>query len=670
MTEGSSNTRNQRAPKAKGADTAGAILASMKQRLACIEFEPDGTVIWANDLFLGAIGYSLSEIRGKHHSMFLFDEDSQAPSYRELWTSLRAGQVFGQTIRRRHANGRELWLEGFYLPVTGADGSTERVFKVVRDVTDQTQASRRINFSLTVTPSAVMVADEDLNIVYVNDSMKRMLMAAEGDIRKDLPNFSTANLIGTNIDSFHARPAHQRGILGTMKNPMSTTLDIGGRNFYLNLAPVSDDYGRRVGFAVNWADRTAEVAGMEQVRRVVNAAAHGDLSGRIEVEHFDGFMRDLVVGINEFADAVVEPVRETIAVSKRLAEGDLTMSIEGDHQGEFAELKGAVNSFIDELNTLIGRCASIIAEVSSAAVDVRNVAQQVSTSAGKQSEAVQGSSTSLTETASMVKANAENAGVANDLVSETSNVAKEGSERMDEMMKAMQAIQQSSSDIAKIIKVIDEIAFQTNLLALNAAVEAARAGKYGKGFAVVAQEVRTLAERSAKAAKETAEIIENSREKVSEGASLSQDTSEALANIVANVMKVRDLVAEITTASDEQARGVTDVTGAMDDIARGAESANEQVASLASAASELSSQTEILNKELSRFKLRTAHIGDANLDLSSIDPNVLRQILSLVQAQGAPASAAPLAAAPAPVAASRKRETFSLGDDDRGFDGF
>ena len=663
-------TRRKPAVGVRNAD----LIGSLKANLAYIEFDPQGTVQWANELFLAAMGFELDDIVGKHHSMFVFDEDVATAAYRKLWSDLRANVVFGQTIRRRRSDGSEIWLEGTYLPITNSGGEVVKVIKTARDVTADKLQSRRLMYALSVTPTAVMVADENLNIAYVNESMQQMLVDAEAEIRTQLPDFSARKLVGTNIDVFHKRPSHQRDMLGGMREPMSTLLSIGGRSFYLNLAPVEDEKQQRLGFVVNWKDRTEELAAAEQVQRVVNAAASGNLSERLDTAHLDGELRRLGEGINHFAEAVVEPVRETIAVSKLLAEGDLTAEISGDHQGEFAELKTSVNSFVDELNTLIGRCASIINEVSMAAANVRNVAQEVSTSAEAQSEAVQGSSTSLTETASMVKANADNASIANDLVSETSKVAKEGNERMDEMMHAMQAIQQSSTDIAKIIKVIDEIAFQTNLLALNAAVEAARAGKYGKGFAVVAQEVRTLAERSAKAAKETAEIIENSRAKVSEGAELSQATAESLANIVDNVMKVRNLVGEITTASDEQARGVNNVTEAMEDIARGTETTNGQVSSLAAAATELSSQTEVLRKELARFTLKPTKARGDDVDLASIPPDLLAKIVSMIRSNGAgPTSEAPTTyQAPQPTANPplAPEDVLSLGEDERGFNGF
>ena len=119
------------------------------------------------------------------------------------------------------------------------------------------------------------------------------------------------------------------------------------------------------------------------------------------------------------------------------------------------------------------------------------------------------------------------------------------------MVDSMDRIKQSSADIAKIIKVIDEIAFQTNLLALNAAVEAARAGQHGRGFAVVAAEVRNLAGRSAKAAQETSELIVGSSKRVEAGVEVSNQAREAFDKIADDIAQVTDLV-KITLASDEQ----------------------------------------------------------------------------------------------------------------------
>jgi methyl-accepting chemotaxis protein len=187
----------------------------------------------------------------------------------------------------------------------------------------------------------------------------------------------------------------------------------------------------------------------------------------------------------------------------------------------------------------------------------------VSDGAHDQAASLEETAASLEEMASMTRRNAENAVSAKSLASETRVAAESGSREMDELSTAMHEIKASGDSITKIIRTIDEIAFQTNILALNAAVEAARAGESGLGFAVVADEVRNLARRSAAAAKETSDKIGDAIAKSERGVALSQKVNSGLKGIVDKVRKVDDLVAEITTASNEQSEGISQINTAV-----------------------------------------------------------------------------------------------------------
>jgi methyl-accepting chemotaxis protein len=235
-------------------------------------------------------------------------------------------------------------------------------------------------------------------------------------------------------------------------------------------------------------------------------------------------------------------------------------------------------------------------QVSSAAGQVSSASQSLAEGATEQAAGLQETSSSLEEMSAMTKQNADNARQAEVLTSEARKAANNGSESMSRMSKAIIDIRKSSDETAKIIKVIDEIAFQTNLLALNAAVEAARAGEAGKGFAVVAEEVRNLAIRSAEAAKNTSAMIEESVKNSKNGVEISNEVGKALGDIVSSIGKATDLVAEIAAASQEQAKGIEQVNTAIGQMDRVTQQSAAGAEESASASEELNSQAESMKE--------------------------------------------------------------------------
>jgi len=421
----------------------------------------------------------------------------------------------------------------------------------------------RVQSALIAVTSNVMVADAGNNIVFMNTALNEMFDVAQNDIRKDLPNFDKSKLIGANMDIFHKNPAHQQRLIEGLTETVKAEIVVGGRTFSLVATPVFNDEGERLGTAVEWSDRTAELMIEKEVEEVVGAAAAGDLGKRLELEGKVGFFRNVSDGINQLAEVCDNVIKDTIRVFGAMAQGNLTETIENDYQGSFAQLKSDANATVDKFIEVIDEIQGTASSVNTGAAEISAGNQSLSQRNEEQASSLEETASSMEEMTSTVRQNADNANQANQLATAARTQAEKGGEVVQNAVIAMGEINTSSKKVADIISVIDEIAFQTNLLALNAAVEAARAGEQGRGFAVVASEVRNLAQRSAGAAKEIKGLIEESVNKVDEGTELVNASGETLDEIVNGIKKVSDIVAEIAAASAEQSSGIDQVNTAI-----------------------------------------------------------------------------------------------------------
>lgn len=461
----------------------------------------------------------------------------------------------------------------------------------------------RIKQALDNVQSCVMVANNELNIIYLNKAVVEMFENAEADIRTQLPNFAANSLLGANIDQFHRNPAHQRSLLADLNSTLKSELIIGGRHMNLVANPVRNDDGERIGVVVECLDRTNEVTVEQEIQEIVNSVKIGQLDKRLSLADKYGFFAKLSEGINELTDVIERVIKDIGSSMESISDGDLTNRITSDYQGVYLTCKQDVNASIDRLS-------EIFTQVNASARFINNSSQEIASGNNNLSQRAEQQAANLEQTAASmeqltytVKINSENAQKANLVASNARELAENGGDVVTAAVAAMQEINQSSNRIADIIGVIDEIAFQTNLLALNASVEAARAGEQGRGFSVVATEVRNLAQRSATAARESKELIQNSVQKVRAGSEFVNQTGTALHEIVTSVKKVGDIVAAIAGASIEQSAGIAQVNqavGQMDEITQQNAALAEQASAASISMSELSTNMVEL---MSFFKL-------------------------------------------------------------------
>jgi methyl-accepting chemotaxis protein len=308
-------------------------------------------------------------------------------------------------------------------------------------------------------------------------------------------------------------------------------------------------------------------------------------------------------------------------------------------------------------------------QINSAASQVAASSQSLAQGSSEQAASLEETSASTEEITSMTRKNAENSKSAAEVMTTVDREVKEGNHTLDQMVVSMQQINASSDKIAKIIKVIDEIAFQTNILALNAAVEAARAGEAGMGFAVVADEVRNLAQRSAQAAKDTAALIEESIATSREGSAKLEQVAGVIRAITESSTQVKTLVDEVNMGSQEQARGIDQISKAiaqMDQVTQGTAASAEESAS---ASEELSAQAQALNHIVSELgALVGGHGHSANdLERAHRDPSGLAQpaighSLSALKPAVSRPKPKKATAAPAVAGATATRGEFPLDD--------
>lgn len=542
--------------KLQAADFSGQINAIGKSQ-AVIEFSMDGIILDANENFLGAVGYSLDEIKGQHHRMFVDVQDRESAEYARFWERLGRGEYDTGEYKRIANGGKEIWIQASYNPIMDMNG---KPFKVVKYATD-------------ITADKLKAADFAGQIDAIGKSQAVIEFSMDGTIINANENF--LNTVGYSLD------------------------EIKGQHHSLFVEP---EYKSSVEYRQFW----------EQLNRGEYDSAEYKRIGKGGKEVWIQASYNPILDVNGQPFKVVKYATDVtarkIAVAKikevlvSMSGGDLTSRIDNPLEGEFNVLGESMNSLVDNLGNLVTEIRSASTNVFSASREIAQGNNDLSQRTESQAASLEETASAMEELTATVQQNAENATEATKMASDAMTKASNGGEVVQSAVSAMEEINKSSKKIADIIGVIDEIAFQTNLLALNAAVEAARAGEQGRGFAVVAAEVRNLAQRSAGAAKEIKGLISDSVEAVGKGTKLVDETGQTFNELVGAVQEVLSMISDIDSASREQSTGIAEVSQSVNQMDEMTQQNAALVEEAAASSKSMEDQAQSLIEQVSFFR--------------------------------------------------------------------
>jgi methyl-accepting chemotaxis protein len=465
---------------------------------------------------------------------------------------------------------------------------------------DMMGTQQKLMNNLDRLPTPVIEIDKDFTILSINQEGARVVGKTPEEMtgKKCYDFYASEHCLSDDCMLLKAMKEDNVFTSETIVQPDTMNMPIRYTGF-----PVKDNEGKIIGAVKYVLDITGEKKINDEIKKLIEAVNAGELEIRGNSNRFTGSYAELVENANYIVEAFLKPLNESQRILKQMADGNLSIQMKGDYQGDHAMMKNSINNVLNSFNSILKQVGDATDDVAASSSQLASFSQSLSEGSQEQAASVEQISASIHETDQQINLNADNAAKANQLADDSVQAAISGKKEMTQMILSMEEIHKSSQNISKVINVINEIASQTNILALNATVEAVRAGQFGKSFAVIAQEVRNLAGRSAQAVKETAELIATSNKKVNEGVNIAERTAESLEKIVENIVKVRDLVEDINVASKEQAVAMSQLNDGMGQISAATENMSTRSQETAGAAVQLKTLARELKEQISKFKL-------------------------------------------------------------------
>ena len=606
---------------------------------AIIEFGLDGIIQSANDNFLNALGYTLNEIKGKHHRVFCETSYASSPEYKNFWSKLNRGEFDSGEYKRIGKGGKEVWIQASYNPILDLHGIPIRVIKFATDITAVKLKNADYEGQLNAISKSQAVIEFGLDgiIHFANENFLKTLGYTLDEIKgKHHRILCDASYAASNdYKSFWERLNRGEFDSGEYKRTGK-----GGREVWIQASynPILDLSGRPFKVVKYASDisvqklKDAQLAALSRAQAVIEFTPDG-----IVLDANENFQKTLDYRLDEIkgkhhsmfcTPELVQSHKYKEFWSKlalgefqsdqflRIGKGGRQVWIQASYNPVF-DLTGKVfkvvkyateiteqkNAQIDLLKALTETAQQLAA----AAEELTSTASAMSTSAERSTSVANSTATASEEVSKGVRTVAANTEEMTASIKEIARNASEASSTSATTLKQAQQtnaiitkLGESSMEIGNVIKVISSIAQQTNLLALNATIEAARAGDAGRGFAVVANEVKELAKQTAKATEDITNKITGIQKD-------SQSSVDAVTSIGQTIEKLNGIATAIAASVEEQSATTNEVSRVVQESAKGVLSITENVRMVSSAAKETftgSSQVITAAKSLSELATR------------------------------------------------------------------
>src|SRR6202163_1717118 len=538
------------------AQAALAQVEAISKSQAVIEFNPDGTIVTANENFLKTLGYSLGEIQGKHHSMFVEPATRESAAYREFWAKLNRGEFQAAEYKRIGKGGKEVWIQASYNPMLDRNGKVYRVIKFATDMTATKLGSMEDAGMIAAIgrAQAVIAFNLDGTIVTANENFLKTLGYSFGEIQgKHHGMFVEPSM----RDSAAYRQFWASLNRGDFLAAEYKRIGKGGKEIWIlaSYNPIIDEKGKPfkvVKFATDVTEqklKTSDLAGQIAAIGKAQAVIEFNMDGTI-IGANENFLKTLGYSLSEikgrhhsmFVDSTERDgaaYREfwaslnrgeyQAAEYKRIGKGGREVWIQASYN-PILDLNGKPFKVVKYATDMT---AQVLARMGNERV--RAMMETVAAGAEELNASVREISEAMTKSR----------GTAMSAVGEV-EAADTQAQRLNEAAQSMSGI----------VELIGNITGQINLLALNATIESARAGEAGRGFAVVASEVKNLANQAKQATDKIGQEIENLN-------GISGDVVGALARIKQAIQSVSEYVTSTAAAVEEQSTVTSEMSTSM-----------------------------------------------------------------------------------------------------------